>query len=166
MHGLCINVDKTKILVSSAEYNKISLRNPKYPCGVCTFGAGANSILCTLCDLWVLYKCSDITEYLNNNKNFVYCKFSGDIVPAAITFFMEVNIGNDSFCVESTLNYLVDTIGQYGGCFDGVSTCIVSSCKAFRELLAIITNCAIQTKLRGNVFNMCVRKVLLYGSET
>ena len=39
-HGLLVNVDKTKILVSSAEHAKISARNPKYPCGVCTFGAG------------------------------------------------------------------------------------------------------------------------------
>ena len=52
------------------------------------------------------------------------------------------------------------------GCSDAVSTRIVSSWKAFRELLPILNNRAIRTKLRGNVYNMCVRKVFLYGSET
>ena len=50
-HGLRVNVEKTKIMVSSAEHTKFSARNPKYPCDVCTFGVSANSILCTLCDL-------------------------------------------------------------------------------------------------------------------
>ena len=61
-HGLHVNVDKTKILVSRAEHNKISQSNRKYPCGVCTFGVGTNSILCTSCDLWVPNKCSGIPD--------------------------------------------------------------------------------------------------------
>ena len=90
-HGFRVNVNKTKILVSSAEHIKIS--DPKYPCGFCTFG-------------------------------------------------------------------------QCGGCSDTVSARIVSSWKALRELLPILTNYAIRTKPRGNVFNICVRKMLLYGSGT
>ena len=70
---------------------------------------------------------------------------------------MEVNIGNYSFHVESTFKCFGDTT-------DAVSTRIVFSWKA--RLLPILTNHAIQTKLRGNVFNMCVRKIILYGSET
>ena len=69
--GLRVNIDKTKILVSSAEHNNILVRNPKYPCGVRTFGVGANSILCTLCDLWVHNKCLGITDHLTDNRNFV-----------------------------------------------------------------------------------------------
>ena len=163
-HGLRVNVNKTKILVFSAENTKISVSNPKYPCGVCTFGFTVNSILCTLCDLWVHNKCSGITDHLTNNRNFVCRKCSGETVPAAS--FKELNIGSDSFHVESTFKYLGDTIGQCGGCSDAVSTRIISSSKAFQELLPILTNRAIRTKHRGNVFIMCVRKVLLYGSET
>ena len=64
-HHLLLNVDQTKILVSSAEHTKISARNPEYPCGVCTFCVGANSILCTSCN-----KSSGITDHLTDNRNF------------------------------------------------------------------------------------------------
>ena len=101
-HGLRVNVDKTKVLVSSAEHNKISVSNPKYPCGVCTFGVRANFILCTSCDLWVHKKCSGKMDSLTDNKNFVCSKCSSEIVPAAITSLKEVNIGNDKFHVDST----------------------------------------------------------------
>ena len=62
--------------------------------------------------------------------------------------------------VECIFKYLGDTIG---GCSDAVSTRIISSWKAFRDLLPILTYRGTRTKRRGNVF-MCV-KVLLYGSE-
>ena len=93
-------------------------------------------------------------------------KCSREIVPAAIASLKEVNIGNDKFHVKSTFKYLGDTISHCGGCSDAVSTRIVSSWKAFWELSPILTNRAIQTKLRGNVYNMCVRKVLLYSNKT
>ena len=47
-----------------------------------------------------------------------------------------------------------------------VSTHIVSWWKAFQELLPILTNFGIWTKVWGNVYNMHVRKVHFYGSET
>ena len=37
-HDLRVNINKTKILVSSAEYTEISAWNPKYSSGVYTFG--------------------------------------------------------------------------------------------------------------------------------
>ena len=123
------------------------------------------SILCTSCDLWV-HKCSGITDHLTDNRNCVCRKCFNEIVPAAIASFKEVNIGNDSFHVESSFKHLGDLTGQCGGCSDAVFTQIVSSWRAFQELLPILTNHAIQTKLRGNVFNMSVRKVLLYGNKT
>ena len=79
----------------------------------------------------------------------------------------EGKIRNNKFHVESTFKYLGNTkIGQCGGCSDAVSVRIISLWKAFRELLPVLTNHAIQTKLRGNVCNICVRKVFLYGSVT
>ena len=58
------------------------------------------------------------------------------------------------------------TIGQCGGCSYTVSKCIVSLWKAFRKLLLILTNCAIRTNLSRNAFNICLIKVLWYGSKT
>ena len=135
---------------------------------VCNFGVGATSILCTSCDLLVHNKCPHKTDHLTDNRNCLCRQCSREIVSAAIPYLKEVNFGNNKFHVESTLKYLGDTIGQCGGCSDSVPTCIVSLWKAFRfqELLPVLTNCAIRTKLRGNVDNMCVRKMLLYGSKT
>ena len=65
-----VNAYKTKILVSSAEHNKFQEEIQKYPCGVCTIGVGANSILCTSCDLLVHNKCSGITDHITDNTNF------------------------------------------------------------------------------------------------
>ena len=127
-HGLRVNVDKTKILVSLVEH-KISVSN--YLCGVCTLGVSATSIVCTSCDLFVHSKCSGIIGYLTDNRNFVCRKCSGEIVPVAITSIKKVNIGNDSFHVESTFKYLGDMIGQCGACSDAVSARIVSLWKAF-----------------------------------
>ena len=56
-NGLSVNVDKTKTMVSSAKYNKISVSNPKYPGGVGTFVVGANSDLYTSQNLQVHNKC-------------------------------------------------------------------------------------------------------------
>ena len=101
LHGLRININNNEILVSSAEHIKISARNPKCLCGVCTFGVGGNSKSCTSCELWVHNKCSGTTDHLTDSRNFV--------------------------CRESTFKYFGDTIGQYGVCSDTVSTRIVSS---------------------------------------
>ena len=163
-YGLRVNVDKTKILVSSVEHRKVPLNNPKYPCGVCSFGVGVNSILCTLCNLWVHKKCSGLNN-LHHNSNFVCRKCSGVIVPTN-NANEKIKIGSDSFEVVPSFRYLGDTLGNCGGCSDAVSTRVIAAWRAFRELLPILTNRAIRTKLRGNVHNACVRKVLLYGSET
>ena len=106
-HSLRVNVNKTKILVSSAEHTKISARNPKYPCVVCTVGIGANSILCTSCDLWVHNKRSGITDHLTDNRTFVCRKCTGEIVPAAIASFKKVNIGLTVFMLNPPSNILV-----------------------------------------------------------
>ena len=78
--GLPVNINKTKILVPIAKHTRFSARNPKYPCGVCTFGVGVNSILGTSCDLWVHKKCSGITDHLTDNRNFVCRNCSSKIV--------------------------------------------------------------------------------------
>ena len=124
------------------------------------------SKLRTSWNMWVHKKCSGKTDRLTENRNSVCLKYSSEIVPAANASLEEVNIKNDKFHVEPTLTYLGDTNGQCGGYSDAVSTCITLLWKALQELLPILTNHAIQTKHRGNVYNMCVWKKLLYGSDS
>ena len=55
--GLHVNTKKTKFMVSGVALGM--LRNSgAFPCAVCRSGVGANSILCSLCSLWVYKKCS------------------------------------------------------------------------------------------------------------
>ena len=95
------------------------------------------------------------------------CKYSGEIIPAAITSLWKVNIANDKFLVKSIFKYFGDAIGQCGGCSDAVSTRIVALWKAFRELLPVLTNRAIQTKLCGNVYSSLILycKILLHSGS-
>ena len=78
----------------------------------------------------------------------------------------KVNIGIDTFEVVPTFKYLGDTVGHCSRGSATVSTRIISTWKAFRKSLPILINGAIQFKLRGNVFNSCVRKVLVYGCKS
>ena len=41
-----------------------------------------------------------------------------------------------------------------------------SAWKSFRKLLPILTNSCIPFKMRGHIFNSCVRSVMLHASET
>ena len=78
----------------------------------------------------------------------------------------KIFIDQDEFDTVIDFCYLGDVLGQAGGCADAVTARIQSAWKAFHDHLPIITNRGIALYLRGNVFDVCVRKVLLYGSET
>ena len=47
---------KTKILVSGAGMDLLE-NFVEFPCAVCLIGVGANSILCSVCNLWANKKC-------------------------------------------------------------------------------------------------------------
>lgn len=104
--------------------------------------------------MWVHKKRSGKTDRLTENRNSVYLRHSSEIVPAANASLEDINIGNDKFHVESTLN----PTGQCGGYSDAVSTCITLLWKALQSCNP--------NKLRGNVYNMCVWKKLLYFSDS
>ena len=83
----------------------------------------------------------------------------------AIASIKEVNVENGSFHVESTSNIFVIGLANVMVVLMQ-SLHILSPCGKFQELLPILTSQVIQTKHGGNLLNMCVRKVLSYGSET
>jgi len=51
-------LNKTKVMVSG-EWQNVTLKPKRWPCGVCGRGIGNNSIQCTSCQKWVHRKCSD-----------------------------------------------------------------------------------------------------------
>ena len=65
-----------------------------------------------------------------------------------------------SFC------YLGDTLSATGGSELAVTTRIRCAWKKFHELSAFLMSRATPLKLKGTVFEACVRSVMTYGSET
>ena len=62
--------------------------------------------------------------------------------------------------------YLGDSLSAGGGCEIAAITRCKSAWKSFRELLPVLTNKQLPATTRGQVYNSCVRSVMLYGSET
>ena len=57
--GMRVNMNKTKVMISG-ERQKVRQKAVRWPCGVCSKGAGSNSLRCTSCRKWVRKKCSGI----------------------------------------------------------------------------------------------------------
>jgi len=52
-------MNKTKVMIRG-EWQKVTQKAIRWPCGVCGRGIGNNSIQCTSCQKWVHGKCSGI----------------------------------------------------------------------------------------------------------
>ena len=161
--GLKVNILKTKILMSKSQM-PTHVGKSKFPCGVCMKGVGRNSIFCNYCQKWVHQKCTDI-KLLKEDPNFKCKRCVGDIVSYKDDE-KEILIGNDSLEVVNSFCYLGDVIDQVGGCAGATTARIRSAWKSFHELLPVLTTRSISLRKRGEIFQSCVRSVLLYASET
>ena len=68
---------------------------------------GANSIFCTSCDLRFHNKYSGITDHLTDNRKLVFCKYFGEIVPAAMHTLNKLTSGMIVFMLNPPSNILV-----------------------------------------------------------
>ena len=66
----------------------------------------------------------------------------------------------DKFC------YFGDMIGAAGGAEDASSTRVRYGWKKFNELATILTLRGASHKLKGKIYNSCVRSAMVYSSET
>ena len=142
-NGLRVNMGKTKIMVSGVNLQTLK-DSGEYPCSVCRKGVGSNSIYCAGCSHWVHKKCSGVIGSLKSNPDYrcSRCKSTArpiDRKPHNEWLLMQDKKLDvvDSFC------YLGDTIGAGGGCDLSVITRIRSAWGKFRELLPILTSCAL-----------------------
>jgi len=51
------NMNKTKVMISG-EWQKVTQKAVRWPCGVCGRSVGNNSIQCISCKQWVHRKCT------------------------------------------------------------------------------------------------------------
>jgi len=57
--GMRVNMNKAKVMITG-EWQKVTQKVVRWPCGVCGRSVGNNSIQCTSCQKWVHRKCSGI----------------------------------------------------------------------------------------------------------
>jgi len=57
--GMRVSMNKTKVIISG-EWQKVTQKAVRWPCGFCRRGVGNNSIQCTSCQKWVHRKCGSI----------------------------------------------------------------------------------------------------------
>ena len=162
--GLRVNMKKTKIMFAGVNMDKL-INTGLWPCGVCRSGVGRNSIFCSGCKHWVHKKCSSIRDRLVVDDNFQCDRCRGLARPIDGRSCDSITLGGHTLEVVDTFCYLGDTVSAGGGCKHGTIARARSAWGKFRELLPLLTNRYINIKTRGKIFNVCVRSVLLYGSE-
>ena len=162
--GLRVNMKKTKIMFSGVNMDTL-IDTGAYPCGVCRSSVGKNSFFCPGCKHWVHKKCSGIRGRLVEDEDFQCNRCRGLARPIDGRPCDSITLGGHMLEVADTFCYLGDTISAGGGCKHGAIARARSAWGKFRELLPLLTNRYINIMTRGKIFNVCVRSVLLYGSE-
>ena len=176
--GLKVNMGKTKIMME--DRRDIVQPTGKYPCAICKKGVGGNSIRCRKCGMWVHGKCSKIKGKLAwKEKTFMCgrCCSGGEESRTGGydtdrlkqggngTLVCEMENG-EQLEVVNNFCYLGDTIEAGGGVEYAVRSRIKKAWHKFREVGTILTMKGLSLKIKGRVYDTCVRSTMLYGSET
>ena len=159
-HGLKINIDKTKVLVTGEPNEPVS--RGRWPCSVCKSGVGNNSILCNQCKNWCHKKCSRVIGSLISVSNFV-CPTCMKPNQSVLQNHCWTNLGIEP--VNEFL-YLGDVLDSKAGAEAAVRGRIKAAWSKWRLMASILTRRDIPIKLRTSLYGTVIRPVLLYGSET
>jgi hypothetical protein len=164
--GLKVNMGKTKVM-RCRDGTGQTQKTGKYPCGVCGKGVGSNSIQCTSCNAWIHKRCSGITGSLKKHVGQYCCSRckGGNPVRSDVLQQISLGAGQDLECVDRFC-YLGDMIGAGGGAGDASRARVRCAWAKFKELAPILTSRGASLKVKGKVYNACVQRVLVYGSET
>ena len=161
--GLKVNVNKTKVMFGGRG-SKAAIGHVKYPCSVCSKGVGSNSVLCGICKKWVHKRCSGISGSLSQVQDFECraCK-GGEVRQANEELKLEDDTG---FKRVETFCYLGDLLSSGGGSEHAVIGRINKAWNKFRELKPVLCAKGVSAKVKGRVYEACVRSCMVYGGET
>ena len=162
--GLRVNASKTKVLHFNHGAGPLN-KSGRYPCAVCWKGVGSNSISCTLCKSWVHARCSEIKGSLSKVKDFK-CKRCLGQLPSPICASDKISLADNKLEKVDKFCYLGDMLDKNGSAESSVICRLQCGWKKFREILPLLTSKSIPIKIRGQLYDTCVRSVMLYGSET
>jgi hypothetical protein len=163
--GLRVNMGKTKVMISHVKSGQAE-NSGMWPCGVCRKGVGSNSILCSSCKKWVHRKCSGLKGRLRSDDRY-RCPtcVSGVLDKPVEQKHVLLDDGGQLECVDRFC-YLGDMLGVGGGAEEASRTRVKCAWGKFMELAPLLTTRGASLKLKGKIYRVCVRSVLVYGSET
>ena len=162
--GLRVNLAKTKVLVSR-KAGKPVVPSGKWPCAVCRSGVGSNSIRCSQCKHWTHKRCTNIRGRLTENVGFVCGRCAGTIASDSVQGTEPIPCEGGSLGVVDSFSYLGDKISSGGGCSESVAGRIRIGWAKFRELLPLLTAKGLSLRVKGRLYDACVRTAMLHGSE-
>jgi hypothetical protein len=164
--GLRVNMAKTKVLKCRAESGSC-ISSGKWPCGVCKKGVGSNSILCNKCTKWIHKKCSGVKGKLTPDPEFQCKNCVSGVQNDQRVEDRVMDLGEDgSLEMVQQFCYLGDMIGAGGGSEEAVRCRIRCAWAKFNELAPMLTKRGLSLKMKGDLYVLYVRTVLVHGSET
>ena len=113
-------------------------------------------------------RCSGISRKLRAEDEDEFkcrkCDNGGNLVHPEAKF-VELYDGSKFECVDKFC-YLGDMLSAGGGAEEAAKTRVRSAWGKFNELAPILTKRGASMKLKGRIYDACVQRVLVYGSET
>ena len=113
-------------------------------------------------------RCSGISRKLRAEDEDEFkcrkCDNGGNLVHPEAKF-VELDDGSKFECVDKFC-YLGDMLSAGGGAEEAAKTRVRSAWGKFNELAPILTKRGASMKLKGRIYDACVQRVLVYGSET
>ena len=161
--GLKVNLKKTKVMVSGSKGEV--LKSKVDPCVKCGKRVMANSMMCTKCGKWVHGRCVKMKRVASTlAKSFVckQCVYTKEeiVKPGKELSFFDLVDFVKSFC------YLGDRLNASGGSEAAVVARTRFGWIKFRECEGLLYERKFSLKMKGRIYQSCVRSAMLYRSET
>ena len=159
--GLKVNVGKTKMMVSGTEGEITSSKIDS--CGVCGKRVGSNAVCCTQCMKWIHERCTKIKKVTcSSARDFVCRRYTdvGDGTEEPVEVLCDEVETVKGFC------YLGDRLNASGGCETAVTSRVRIGWMKFRECGELFCGRRFSLRMKGMVYQSCVRSAMMYGSET
>ena len=158
--GMKINIGKTKLMVSGMEGELT--RSKIDPCGICGRRVMANSMQCTDCRNWIHARCSKMKKVSTTIAQGFICSRcrSREEMVMSVEKLCDGVENVKGFC------YLGDRLNASGGSESAVTARVRIGWSKFRECHEVLCGRRFTLKLKGRIYQSCVRSAMLYGSET
>ena len=118
---------------------------------------------------WVHKRCSDISRKLRAEDAEAFkcktCVKGAQSLNKLEAGCVELDDGSKFELVEKFC-YLGDMLCAGGGAEEASRTRVRSAWGKFNELAPVLTKRGVSLKLKGKIYDACVQRVLVYGSET